>query len=506
MTARIIAKAVGFTLLVLAFAAAHTQRPLYYSNQNHRFLHGLAHAGIGYLPEDWLANTADPTPLFSLLVEATCRWGHIRFFYVYQVLITAVYLASLVGIAHLFFGPTWRLSQTLVFVALFVFVHSTLLNTALGGEYVSEVGNFLHTGVAGQYVLGPCLQPSVVGVFLIASVCLFVYSRPYAAVFAAALAATLHSTYLLSAAFLTLSYVAVLVVDRRSKAAMTTAGMALLAVAPVVVYTAIRFQPSSPEEFATANAIMAHKRFPHHTDLNHWLNMAVLVQVILVLAAIVVSRDRSLPPVMLISLAGAFAMTFLQNELVSDSLALLFPWRASVWLVPTATTVLLARSIAALFRLPVWTKFRAGVIASVSGVFIAVCAGDGLQRMSVWNMAHSREAELFEFVKGEIREGQVWLVPVHLETFRLATGAPIFVDYKSHPYKDAEVLNWKQRLDLAESVYADLRSDTLISVAFHEGITHVVTGTPLTDSRFELAYRDQFYVVYRLRPGSGVAK
>jgi hypothetical protein len=30
-----------------------------------------------------------------------------------------------------------------------------------------------------------------------------------------------------------------------------------------------------------------------------------------------------------------------------------------------------------------------------------------------------------------------------LQSFRLATGVPIFVDFKSIPYKDGEVLQWR---------------------------------------------------------------
>ena len=49
------------------FAAAYCQAPLFYSNQNQYFLHGLARAGEGTLSDDWLANTRDPTPAFSKL-------------------------------------------------------------------------------------------------------------------------------------------------------------------------------------------------------------------------------------------------------------------------------------------------------------------------------------------------------------------------------------------------------------------------------------------------------
>ena len=57
-------------LLALAFAVAYTQSPLFYSNQNQYLLHGLAKGGYGHLSHDWLANTHDPTPVFSALVAA----------------------------------------------------------------------------------------------------------------------------------------------------------------------------------------------------------------------------------------------------------------------------------------------------------------------------------------------------------------------------------------------------------------------------------------------------
>ena len=62
-------------VLAAAFAAAHTQAPLFFSNQNQYLLHGLAAAGYGHLSADWLSTTADPTPLFSAgvaAVQAVC--------------------------------------------------------------------------------------------------------------------------------------------------------------------------------------------------------------------------------------------------------------------------------------------------------------------------------------------------------------------------------------------------------------------------------------------------
>src|SRR5262249_55406051 len=79
----------------IPFSAAYCQAPLYYSNQNQYFLYGLARAGEGYLRDDWLAQTGDPTPLFSGLVSFTARFLQPWVFHIYHALLQGVYLAAL---------------------------------------------------------------------------------------------------------------------------------------------------------------------------------------------------------------------------------------------------------------------------------------------------------------------------------------------------------------------------------------------------------------------------
>src|SRR5262249_51994585 len=45
-----------------------------------------------------------------------------------------------------------------------------------------------------------------------------------------------------------------------------------------------------------------------------------------------------------------------------------------------------------------------------------------------------------------------------LQRFRLFTGAPIFIDFKAIPYKDVEVLRWRERLRENERFYRQLRA------------------------------------------------
>src|SRR5262249_30990827 len=115
-----------FLLGTVLFALVYGQAPLFYSNQNQYFLHGLAQAGEGLLDEDWLANTRDPTPIFSGLVALTVRWLHPWAGYLFYALLQGVYAAAMLGLFTTIVGREAAARRWPVFIALFVTVHSAL--------------------------------------------------------------------------------------------------------------------------------------------------------------------------------------------------------------------------------------------------------------------------------------------------------------------------------------------------------------------------------------------
>ena len=87
----------AFTIFwAVVFTLAYAQSPLFTSNQNQYFIHGLADAGYGYLDQDWLAQTLDPTPVFSGLVGLSYRLFHwMPVFYIQFALLAGIYILSL---------------------------------------------------------------------------------------------------------------------------------------------------------------------------------------------------------------------------------------------------------------------------------------------------------------------------------------------------------------------------------------------------------------------------
>ncbi|HZY87811.1 MAG TPA: DUF6798 domain-containing protein, partial [Gemmataceae bacterium] len=522
------------------FAFAYCEAPLYYSNQNQYFLHGLAAAGDGLLREDWLAGTRDPTPAFSALVAFTVRFLHPWAFYAYHALLLGAYTVAMFGLFAAVAGREVTRRRWPVFVVLFVAAHAALPRWLsyrwLGHDYPW----FLQAGVAGQYVLGAMLQPSAFGVLLVVAVCLFVRSRPYLAALCTAAAATAHATYLLPGALLTLGFLTALLREGRRKEALALGAFTLVLVLPITVYTLLAFRPSSPETFARAQEILVNDRIPHHTRPDLWLDPVAAAQIAWALLGVVLARPGRLRVTLAVAFALSAALTLVQVATGSLALALLFPWRVSSVLVPIATTVVLSRLVA--IRAVPLEGGAAGVVAAA---IVAALVGAGVWIM-VGRLAFYTDPDelaVMNFVRRTKRPGDVYflpvrvpdlakttrgslssdfkplpdkqsdrrVIPVDLQRFRLYTGAPIFVDFKSVPYKDADVLEWYKRLGLAQAALEELREGRL-SKALDElrarGITHLVLPAPseLRGPEIEQVYGDTHYRVYRVLRSGGLPR
>jgi hypothetical protein len=128
----------AFLAWAVVFAILYAQSPLYTSNQNQYFLHGMARAGLGLLNRDWLANTPDPTPVFSALIALTYALTHSNLlFYIYYALLMGVYLFSVYGLMDLLFDLRSSKTRSLLFLALFLAAHSAALRYLLSKTFGS---------------------------------------------------------------------------------------------------------------------------------------------------------------------------------------------------------------------------------------------------------------------------------------------------------------------------------------------------------------------------------
>ena len=496
-------------LLAVLFAIAHEQLPLYSSNQNTYFLHGLAWAHQGELARDWLAHTTTPVPVFSAYVAAVAWLGIPVLFHLAHVGVLGLYAYCLLWLVRLI-RPDIRTMSLAVATALLIPLHPGIITRGLAGSGVSVfVGlatGFRHVteGVAGQPLMRSFHQPSAFGVGLVLAVCLLATGRRRAATITGAAVTWVHAAYFLPAALLTGVIVARELWAKRWREAVLLAGLALLVALPPAAHILDSFAPTSPAIAAEAARILVHERFPHHADIHTWFGFWTVLQVLWAIAGLVAAwPNRTIFACFATWLTAACLLTLLQFVSGSDGLALLLPWRMFALLVPTATAILVARGAQTLTRAP-WADGWAGRMATVA---LPVLVAGGL--LNTATRFWTKQPDLVRHVASRCGPTDTYLVPPSWSDFRLDTACPIFVDWKSHPFRDQEVLEWYGRVQAARAFFAAPNAAEATAALAQVRALGDVTHTVVRRDRLQrfrklgrVAYQDDEYAILDLHRGT----
>ena len=497
-----------FLFWSLAFGVAYTQAPLYTSNQNTKFLIGLADGGLGFLNEDWLANTLDPFPLFSFLVYATYRYLHANAFYFYNIIIFGVYLYSVAGIVAKICNIKEPRPKYLTFLVTTIALHSYVLDSLSMRIFGFELAQ-LHYGMAEYHIIGRIFQPSVFGVFLLLSIYAFLSKRLFSAAFLLVFAAIIHPTYLLTSAVLTVAYM--LVVYREEKSAKKSLSLGLFnltLILPVLGYLFIYFSPTSPELWSKSKAVLINIRSPHHFNPEVWLGGLVYIKLGITAVAIYLVRNTRLFPIMLLPFAVAVILTMTQVIWGNNGLAALTPWRMFIVLVPLALAIIVGHLVSRFFEKffnPDGERYAVTTLVNFTVLLVLVLYGANTQMKRFTNYYGGETMPMMNFVREAKSFGDNFLIPVELEDFRLYTGAPILVNFKSGPYKDTEYMEWYQRFIGASDFYNardEVACDILQRLRDRYKLTHVVVKGAHPGARcgnLAKLYKDDHYSVYRIQ-------
>jgi hypothetical protein len=509
----------GKLLLILVFVLSFPQRPLYSSNQNTYFVHGFANAGVGFLSLDWLSQTTDPFPVFSALISISIQiFGEKAFYFLYMTMV-AIYGYSILGIVCDAFGVGRASEKYLSYVVLITILNSGLLVRLLSKlpgleplAPVFEANGLLTRGVAGQSILGQIFQPSLFGVFLIVSIFLFLREKPFMAVACLAIAATFHSTYLLSGAVLTGIYMAVILVkDKGYRRSLLLGATGLLLITPSLIYVYLNFSPTTAAISTEARSILVDYRIPHHAVVARWFGASALFQVMLIAMSIYLARHTKLFPILLGASLASVVLTAAQMLTGSKALALLFPWRISTFLVPIASSLILAKVVSVIFQTlnNRHSKLERPLHTALLVVMIMLAYLGVHRTITLVNSPRAGLSASTEFVANTYRPGHLYLIPPSMELFRLAARVPIFVAYKSHPYKDSELIEWFNRVEIANDFYAargKTACNLLHDMSSKYQITHVIfrrESSIVTCELLQEIYKDEDFAIYAIRSDEG---
>ena len=512
-------------LATIIFSLAYTQSPLYEGNQNTKFLHGLAMAGRGYLKEDWLANTIDPLPAFSYLVYLTALVNE-NLFYIQYALLLGLYILGVMGILSTLYRDRWTLTKQVAFFALFLLIHSRYAIVRIEKVYDFNI-EFLQNGLAGQYLLGIEFQNSAFGVFLLLSIFAFLKNKYYLAALFLGIATLFHSAYLFSAALITVAYLLLIFLDnlkasqalqqrslqkiiQAAKQPFLLGCFTTLLVLPVIWHNQVYLGSTSPQTQAEALHIMVHERIPHHAVISSFWDTSHYIQLGIILIGLILAYRSRLFAIMLSLTLGGLLFGAIQVITDSDSLALMAPWRVSVLLVPLSVSLIIAFLVSTLIDLlhmkdPKFLLLFVPLMLYV--VVINVRGGWDLQDSYGSGRKERRLVQMMDSVKKEKQPGDLYLIPPKdnlFDDFRIYTGAPTFITWKSHPYKDVEFLEWNKRVEQADSFYKSggvEKCNRLEELVKEYGINHVVFKSkevPLYCDFAVETHRVENFVVYRI--------
>ncbi len=499
-----------FFIALLIFCFVYIQAPLYRSNQHTKFLHGLAKADYGFLKNDWLAKTIDPLPAFSFVVYFTVKFLNEYIFYLYFIIILGVYVYSIINISFDIFNFKNSFLKTFIFFTIFTIMHSTLVFDSLSYKIFDFrlIELFFEEGVAAQYMIGRAFQPCVFGVFIILSIFLFLKNKYYWSIFFLAFASTFHTAYLFSSGILTLTYMIIIYKEERKLFKPFLIGLiSLILILPVTVYHFTALKATSPELSKIALDILVKARIPHHADPKLWLNIGAYLKFVIICIAIFIIRKSRLFLILLIPFITTIFFTITQLFIDIDFIGFLAPWRVTVWLVPISTCIIIGYIL-----LKIFNKYIV-LINHYEKLFITLCSvllilffiiGISIVIKNFNLYLNKDHGPMMNYVSKNKSETDIYLIPDNMLDFRINTGVPILITYKSHPYKDVELIEWYERLKTV-ILYYDTNNtnkfEILKKIKSKYNITHVVLEKEQfnykLDSLKEL-YKDDEYGIYKL--------
>lgn len=447
----------------------------FFSNQN-TYLLQAAGPKIPQLRGDWLLGTSDPYAFFTSCTKLVLELVGVRGI---QFVEAAGFFVALIGVWLIARALSTSRSRgvALLVMAIFgflsgytaqvvaaqltdAFVHLPYIGPIVGEGFfvVAGIVRQPFTGLGGQNIVS-FTQPSMAGVLLLPALGLWLMSNARnwgrsrqrlafvsSALTLAVLAAMLHPTYLL---LVLISLGVASLVDTSFGYMTWHRLLSYFLAAGLVTVFALAANPrvltigSGP-----ALERLAFERIPHHTLWTSW-SLVDVARIVLVLVAILLAARVADGPWIRRWLFGCLGFSLIGAVVVEQTqwyqLALAFPWRISVVLVPLACTIILLVLIDRCKLIRVAGGVRSNQLRVVAFACFAAMALVGLERSL--NAPSPSEIDPATEIVAATRPSGVGLVPLAAENVRLNAGVPIYVDWKSHPLVEGEVEEWWSRVD-----------------------------------------------------------
>ncbi|MDC2985418.1 hypothetical protein OAY24_01760 [Candidatus Pelagibacter sp.] len=422
-------------------------------------IHSIKFFETNKLENDWIANQAHHLPVFVQFNYFLIKFSSSKIIYFIHGILLALCALYLFLISKSLFPKLEIQNLSIIWFALF---------TILFHE------NSFFSGVAGQSVIDVGYQPASFGILFFIGIYYFLIKRYFLCILFICLSASFHPTYILHSGFLVLSILTYFILSKNYQNFLKILILYSILILPITLFILINFL-TIDENFISLGQEILLDRIPHHANIRYWLSYKDLFFLITYFYALYIIRNNKRFFIFFLIFGTCpILLSLIQYFYNINSLALAFPWRSSVFITPISSVIILSSWIEKIKsdenRLKIVSFSLLLLVSSfffIKSNFIKDLNGE-----------FSKKLVLPKEIKKNFNSIERILIPTNLDYIRMYTGLPIFIDWKHHAFRFDQLIEWRQRMDLANKFYSSknirTQSKSLEEIQKIEDISHIL--------------------------------
>ena len=422
-------------------------------------IHSIKNFDTNKLEYDWIANQAHHLPVFVKFNYFLIKFFSSKVIYLTHGILLALCAMYLFLISKNLFPKLENRNLTIIWFALF---------TILFHE------NSFFSGVAGQSVIDIGYQPASFGILFFIGIYYFLIKKYFLCALFICLGASFHPTYVLHSGFLILGILSYLILSKNHQNFLKLLIIYSILILPITLFIIINFLTIDENLISLGQEILL-DRIPHHADIKYWLSYKDLFFLVTYFYALYILRNnKQFFIFFLIFGTCPILLSLIQYFYDINSLALAFPWRSSVFITPISSVIILSSWIEKIELDIHKLKIASFLLLLFTSTFFFIKS----HFIKDLNSEFTKKLILSEEIKKNSDSIERILIPTNLDYIRMYTGLPIFINWKHHAFRFDQLIEWRQRMNLADEFYSNNNIESqlikLKEIQKIENISHIL--------------------------------
>ena len=421
-------------------------------------IHSIKYFDTNKLENDWIANQAHHLPVFVKFNYFLIKFFSSKIIYFMHGVLLALCALYLFLISKNLFPKLESRNLTIIWFAFFIILFHE---------------NSFFSGVAGQSVIDIGYQPASFGILFFIGIYYFLIKKYFLCTLLVCLGASFHPTYVLHSGFLVLGVLSYLILSKNYQNFFKTLIIYSILILPITLFIIINFLTIDKNLIALGQEILL-DRIPHHADIRYWLSYKDLFFFITYIYALYIVRNKQFFIFFLIFGTCPILLSLIQYFLDVNSIALAFPWRSSVFITPISSVIIFSSWIEKIKLDTHKLKIISFSLLLLTSTFFFIKS----HFIKDLNGEFTKKLILSKKIKNNFDSIERILIPTNLDYIRMYTGLPIFINWKHHAFRFDQLIEWRQRMDLADEFYSNTNKETqllkLKEIQKIENISHIL--------------------------------